>query len=122
MPDFIAPVAIVDDDAPVRRALLRLLRSEGLQGVAFASANEFLLALQGACPSCVIVDLHMPNVDGFELQQQLARDWPRLPVILMTGQNSPEIEAHVQVAHPVAILLKPIDSEVLIRTIRSVMV
>lgn len=120
MSTSLAPIAIVDDDAPVRRALGRLLRSEGLVGQEYAGAAEFLASLPSGRPACLVLDLHMPGIDGLELQRGLSRDWPGIPVIFVTGQNSPETEAAARAMHPVAYLLKPIDGESLIRAIRSI--
>lgn len=114
-----ATVAIVDDDGPVRLALLRLLRSEGLSGRAYGSATEFLSDLELSHPACVVLDVHMPDIGGLDLQQRLAREWPRLPVIMMTGQHSPENELKVRSLHPADFLLKPIDGDALIRAIRA---
>jgi FixJ family two-component response regulator len=112
-------IAIVDDEESIRRALSRLLRSVGLQAVAYASGAEFLTALPLQPPSCVVLDLHMPGMSGIDVQEQLARSWPDLPVIVVTGQHSTETETQVQVCHPVAYLLKPLDDELLLGAIRA---
>jgi FixJ family two-component response regulator len=112
-------IAIVDDEAPVRRALLRLLRSAGLPGVAYASADEFLAALPQLHCRCVVVDVHMPGISGIELQLRLADLWPRLPVIVVTGQHSAQAEAQVRAHQPLAYLHKPLDADQLLGAIRS---
>lgn len=119
MSDSTVPIAVVDDDEAVRRALLRLLRAEGFAGVAYRNAAEFLLALPHALPACVVLDVHMPGIDGLELQQHLAREWPDLPVIMVTGQHSPEAEALARSRHAADFLVKPIDGDALVRAIRS---
>ena len=111
-------IAIVDDEEPIRRALLRLLRSAGLPGVAYASADEFLEALPQLHCRCVVLDIHMPGTSGIELQQRLAELWPRLPVIVVTGQHSAQAEAQVRARQPLAYLQKPLDAEQLLGAIR----
>jgi FixJ family two-component response regulator len=112
-------IAIVDDEASIRRALLRLLRSAGLAGVAYASAEEFVEALPQLICRCVVLDVHMPGTNGIELQQWLAEAWPRLPVIMITGQHSNETEAQVLALGPLAYLHKPLDDEQLLGAIGS---
>lgn len=114
-----SPIAIVDDEASIRRALLRLLRSAGLPGVAYASAEEFIQALPQLNCRCVVLDVHMPGTSGIELQQWLAEGWPRLPVIMVTGQHSDQTAAQVQARRPLAYLQKPLDAEQLLGAIRS---
>lgn len=112
-------IAIVDDEEPIRRALVRLLRSAGLSGIAYASADEFLSALPQLRCRCVVLDVHMPGTSGIELQQRLANLWPRLPVIMVTGQHSAQAEAQVREHQPLAYLHKPLDAEQLLGAIRS---
>src|ERR1044072_8524282 len=78
-------IAIVDDDHSVRKALQRLLRSINLDADAYGSGREFLAALSGAMPDCLVLDLQMPEMNGLELQQQLAESGVRLPVVVITG-------------------------------------
>lgn len=113
-------IAVVDDEAPVRRALTRLLRSADLAAQAFAGGADFLAALApGRLPYCVILDLHMPDMSGFEVQAQLARLAPALPVIVVTGQHSPETEARARRNPLLAYLHKPMNDSVLLAAIRS---
>lgn len=112
-------IAVVDDEEPVRRALLRLLRAEGLQGVGFGSGAEFLTALPAATPSCVVLDLHMHGLSGLEVQRQLAHAWPNLPVIIVTGRHTAESEAQARACHPAAYLRKPLDGSTLLGAIRT---
>lgn len=114
-------IAIVDDEQSVRRALLRLLRSARLEGHAFASGPEFLdvLADPHSQPTCAVIDLHMPGMDGFELERRLAVLRPDLPVIFITGQGSPELDARAKAARVAAFLQKPVDGQLLLDSIRS---
>jgi FixJ family two-component response regulator len=111
-------IAIVDDEEPVRRALLRLLRAEGLRGVGFGSGAEFLTALPMAEPGCVVLDLHMHGMSGLEVQRQLAHAWPDLPVIVVTGQHTAESEAQARACRAAAYLRKPLDGSTLLGAIR----
>lgn len=112
-------IAIVDDEEPIRRALLRLLRSAGLHGVAYASADELIEALPQLDCRCVVLDIHIPGTNGIELQQRLAAVWPQLPVIVVTGQHTAQAEAQVLARGSLAYLQKPIDAEQLLEAIRS---
>lgn len=112
-------VAIVDDDASVRRALSRLLRAAGLEGRCFESGDELLAALPGLSPGCVVLDLHMPGLCGLQLQQRLQQDRPGLPVIALTGQHTVATEDQCYRLGAAACLAKPVDASVLLMTIRQ---
>jgi FixJ family two-component response regulator len=105
-------VAIVDDEVSVRRALERLLRSAGMETVTYASGLEMLTALERARPDCVVLDLHMPNISGFEIMELLS---DCCPVVVMTGHDS--LEARVQANPARAFLRKPIADHELIGAI-----
>jgi FixJ family two-component response regulator len=113
-------VAIVDDETPIRRALVRLLRSAGQDAIGFASGAELLATLPEHEPSCVVLDIHMPGISGFDVRQQLAQGWPHLPVIFVTGHHSAETEAQARASGPVQYLLKPLDGELLLDAIQCV--
>jgi len=116
----IPSIAVVDDEVSVRRAFVRLLRSAGMNVRAFASGAEFLASLPGHEPDCVLLDLHMPGLSGFEMQGRLAQTWPRLAVIVVTGHHTTATEALAQAAHPVAYLQKPVDERLLFDAIARV--
>src|SRR6187551_3839631 len=81
-------VAIIDDDEPVRDSLSLMLSNHGFGICSFASAELFLSALQGEeLPSCVVCDIRMPGISGLELQKELARKWPMIPLVLITGHG-----------------------------------
>ena len=80
-------VHVVDDDPAVRRSLDRLLYSAGFAHVAYESALAFLEAAPGISTGCVLLDVKMPEMDGFELQDLLYRVGYRLPVIVITGDG-----------------------------------
>jgi FixJ family two-component response regulator len=113
-------VAVVDDDEAVRRALARLIRSLGFEAQAFATGDEFLSSLARREPDCLILDLHMPHLSGFEVQERLAQAGVRVPIIVLTGHHSPEGERRVRGAGAAAYLRKPVDDAVLRDTIAGV--
>jgi FixJ family two-component response regulator len=110
-------VAIVDDDLAVRRALLRLLRSAGIEACALASGGEFFAALQPPLPYCVVLDLHMPQMSGYDVLARFAAQGQGIPVIVMTGQHTAESQACVMLASPLCYLQKPISDQLLLDAI-----
>jgi FixJ family two-component response regulator len=80
-------VCIVDDDVSFLRALARMLRASGFVVKTFASASEFLARPELDVPGCVLVDLQMPGLSGLDLQEALAKEGHRLPVIFLSGQG-----------------------------------
>lgn len=113
-------VAVVDDDASVRKALSRLLAASDLHAEAFATGAEFLGSLPGRVPDCLMLDLHMPGMTGLDVQQALAEAGFRLPVIVITGHDEPKaIRASLE-AGAAACLMKPLDDTVLLQTIEQV--
>ena len=113
----IPSIAVVDDEVSVRRAFVRLLRSAGMNARAFASGAEFLASLPTHAPDCVVLDLNMPGLSGFEMQGRLAQAWPRVAVIVVTGHHTTASEAQAQAKHPVAYLQKPVDEQLLFAAI-----
>ncbi len=110
-------IAVVDDEEPIRRALLRLMRSAGVASRSFASGPEFLDAIRAQQPACVVLDLHMPGMCGFDVQERLSHDWPAIPVIFVTGHHSPESQARAVAAGACAYLLKPMNDQLLLDAI-----
>jgi len=114
-------IAVVDDEESVRRALSRLLRSAGFESETFPSGDEFIETFSGQPPDCIVVDLHMPNLDGFRIQSWMAKAGVRIPVIVITGHNSDESRERAMKAGAVAYLRKPVDAEALLAAIASAM-
>jgi FixJ family two-component response regulator len=112
-------VAVVDDEKSVRRALCRLLGVAGFKVETFASGAEFLESLKSHAPDCVILDLHMPETDGFEVEYQLARAGSRIPIVVITGRDAPEDRERMAERCVAAFLQKPIDGEVLLAAIKA---
>ena len=112
-------IAVIDDDASIRGALQRLLRSVGLRTAAFASAEEFLQAGQLQDTACVIVDVRMPRMSGLELQRHLATIQCPVPLILITAHGDEEARTRALRAGAVDFLYKPFSEEVLLRAIQA---
>jgi len=108
-------ITIIDDDASVRVATNRLVRSLGYVTHAFASADEFLRSPQVNATSCVIADVHMPGMDGIELQSHLRAQGNRLPIIFITAFPDENIRARALEGGAVSLLTKPFDAATLIK-------
>src|SRR6266568_2696387 len=112
-------VAIVDDDLDVRRALRRLIGSAGFAVETFASGAEFLKSLDDHEPACVVLDLHMPELSGFEVQTQVTQTHAEVPVVIVTGHDTPASRARSLGGGAVAYLCKPVDDETLLAAINA---
>jgi FixJ family two-component response regulator len=105
----------VDDEDPIRKAFMRLLRSAGLDAVEFSSGGDFLDSLTSRRPDCVVLDLHMPVVSGFQVQAQLA-DFG-VPVVIITGHDSDQTRDRALAGKPAAYLRKPVHDQALLDAI-----
>lgn len=112
-------IAVVDDEASIRKALTRLLRAAGMEVQAFPSGVEFLAACSALMPDCVVLDLHMPVLDGFQIQQKLSYFRHPPPVVVITGHDSDEAYAQALAGKPVAYLRKPMSDEALLNAITT---
>jgi FixJ family two-component response regulator len=107
-------IAVVDDDESVRRALKRLLRSAGFNVATFGSGVEFLQSLRSYRPACLVLDLNMPRMSGFDLQEHLARTVDPIPIVIVTANHTPQSRDRVMHAGAAAFLHKPVDGRALI--------
>lgn len=112
-------VYVVDDDISVREALSSLIRSAGLSVRTFASASESLGGLKRERPGCLVLDIQLPDINGFELQQRLATDDIQIPIIFLTGHGDIPMSVRAIKAGAVEFLTKPFDDEYLLETIRT---
>ena len=87
MTESVSQVYVVDDDLSVREAVGRLIRSAGLSVKTFATAQEVLAILGKEVPSCLLLDIKLPGLAGFELQDQLAQKDIRVPIIFLSGHG-----------------------------------
>jgi len=112
-------VAIVDDEEPVRHALKRLMISAGFGVKAYASGADFLASLASSRPHCVILDLHMPVMSGFEVQAKLRQSNPEVPVVVITGNDTSESHGRALAEGAASYLRKPVDDQELIDAVES---
>lgn len=110
-------LAVVDDDDDVRVALRRLVSSAGFAVEAYASGAAFLHSVDDHEPVCVVLDLHMPGMSGFEVQSALALAHAGVPVVIITGHDTPEARTRALRLGAKAYLCKPVDDEALLSAI-----
>jgi FixJ family two-component response regulator len=111
-------VFVVDDDISVRESLELLISGAGWQAELFASADEFLSRPRVAAPSCLVLDVKMPGLDGLELQKRVA-DRPDLPIIFITGFGDVPMTVRAMKAGAVEFLTKPFTDDALLNAIRQ---
>jgi FixJ family two-component response regulator len=110
-------IALVDDDHSVRRALARLLSAYGMEVRTYASLGEFLEALADGIPSCIIVDFHMPDRTGADLQREPLRRDIKVPTIVLTARDSALQREQCRSLGAAAFLAKPVVPQDLIGAI-----
>jgi FixJ family two-component response regulator len=114
-----AIVHIVDDDASFRKSIERLLRLRGFQTESFESADAFMRDGVNGRAGCILLDVHMPGLDGLSLQQALARTRCSMPIIFLTGRGDIPMSVRAIKAGATDFLTKPVDVEVLLQTIHK---
>lgn len=119
MPQNAPVVYVVDDDVSVREALESLIRSAGWRVEIFASATEFFARPPFSGPSCLILDMTLPDLSGLDLVQRVGPDRADMPIILVTGYSDPAITAVAKKAGAIDVLIKPFDDEALMGAIRQ---
>jgi FixJ family two-component response regulator len=110
-------VYVIDDDAAVRKALARLLRSGNLQVETFSCAEEFMARPVQEENACIITDLRMPGSTGFDLQKRTASCGLRLPIIVLSASDDPQTREHARELGAVAFFRKPVDDQALLDAI-----
>lgn len=118
MKDDPALVYVVDDDASVRTAIGRLLRSVGLEIQVFASATEFLGFARPDRPGCVVLDVRMPRLSGLDLQQELVASGQALPIIFVSGHADVPMSVRAMKAGAVDFLPKPFHDQDLLDAVQ----
>jgi FixJ family two-component response regulator len=119
MPPASPIIFVVDDDISVRESLELLIRHEGLAVEAFFSAQEFLARPRVSVPSCLILDVSLPGLNGLELQKRIALDRHDMPIIFITGHGDIPMTVQAMKAGAAEFLTKPFGEEVLLKAIRN---
>jgi FixJ family two-component response regulator len=112
-------VFLVDDDPSVRKALQRLIRAAGYDVETFADAAGYLASAPPPSSACIVLDIRMPAMTGFELQSAIAGTSRALPVVFITGHGDETIRSQALEAGAVDVLFKPIDEEELVSAIEK---
>jgi FixJ family two-component response regulator len=118
MHDVRSIVFVVDDDVSVRESLDLLIRTAGWYPETFPSAQEFLSRPRSRVPSCLVLDVSLPGLDGLQLQKEL-RERTEMPIIFITGHGSVPMTVQAMKAGAVEFLTKPFKDDVLLEAIRG---
>ncbi|MDB5927894.1 MAG: two component transcriptional regulator, LuxR family [Betaproteobacteria bacterium] len=111
-------VFVVDDDASVRRSLESLIDSAGWQAETFASAQEFLSSPRVPAPSCLVLDVALPGLNGLELQKRVAVDRTDMPIIFISGYGDVPMTVQAMKAGAIEFLTKPVRADALLSAIQ----
>lgn len=112
-------VRIVDDDAAVRRALARLVESMGLRAETFASPDDLLKQPQADDVDCLVLDVQLPGMDGFELNERVRASGNMTPVIFISAHVNRTTRKRAEAAEAVAFIEKPFEDELLFAAVRK---
>jgi FixJ family two-component response regulator len=112
-------VFVVDDDVSVREALEALIHLEGWRPEVFASATEFLACQRAVVPSCLVLDVNLPDLNGLELQKHVSEDRAEMPIIFITGFGDVPTTVRAMKAGAAEFLTKPFGDEELLAAIRN---
>jgi FixJ family two-component response regulator len=119
MPHATPIVFVVDDDISVRESLELLVRNAGWQPEIFASAGEFLACPRATVPSCLVLDVSLPDLSGLDLQKRVAADRNDMPIIFITGYGDVPMTVQAMKAGAAEFLTKPFGDDVLLGAIRT---
>jgi FixJ family two-component response regulator len=119
MPHTTPVVFVVDDDVSVRESLEALIGFAGWQVEVFATARQFLSRQRVAAPSCLVLDLALPDINGLDLQKRVAAERPDMPIIFITGYGDVPSSVQAMKKGAVEFLTKPFSDEVLLQAIRD---
>lgn len=110
-------VFVVDDDTSVRESLELMITTAGWEPVIFASAQEFLAQPRTLAPSCLVLDVSLPDLNGLDLQKRIATDRSDMPIIFITGYGDVPMSVRAMKAGAVEFLTKPFSNDVLLDAI-----
>jgi FixJ family two-component response regulator len=112
-------VFVIDDDLSILKALSRLLHSSGFNSMTFSSPQQFLEQFDQGLNGCLVLDVEMPNLNGMELQQELAARGSELPVVFLTGHGDIPMSVRAMKQGAIDFLTKPVDDRNLIEAING---
>jgi FixJ family two-component response regulator len=115
----IRSIAIVDDEECVCRAFARLLRAYSYHPQTYRSATEFLQALNEGVPDCLILDVHLGDMNGFDFLRRLTGGGLHIPTIVVTARDEPAVQRDFASCSATALLLKPVGGDVLLKAIET---
>lgn len=118
-PVIMDSVIVIEDDPSFRRSLERLLRTEGFHVVAFGCAADFLAAPRSAGSACLVLDVHLPGLNGLDLQLELMGDDDFLPVVFLTGRGDIPMSVRAMKQGAIEFLTKPVRDEELFAAVRQ---
>jgi FixJ family two-component response regulator len=110
-------IAVMDDEAPVRTMLGRVLRLAGFHVAAFSSGEEFLASLTVRLPACAIFDIHMPGLSGLDVHSRLRAGAIAIPIVFITASDDPALDRTTDEAGGVCLLRKPFSSRDLLAAV-----
>jgi FixJ family two-component response regulator len=122
MPESPSIVLVVDDEISVRESLELLLRHEGFDVETFASAQEFLARPPVTVPSCLVLDISLPGLNGLDLQKLVALERHEMPIIFITGHGDIPITVQAMKAGAQEFLTKPFSDEILLKAVRLALI
>jgi len=117
VPNTSATVFVVDDDLSVRESLEFLIQDEGWHAETFTSAEEFIRSAREFAPSCLVLDISMPGLNGLDLQKRLAVERPNMPIIFLTGYGDIPRTVQAMKAGAVEFLTKPFSDSTLLSAV-----
>jgi FixJ family two-component response regulator len=112
-------ISVVDDDWSVVEAMVSLIQSAGYKAKGFRSAEAFLQSRHLLNTACLILDIRMPSMGGFELQHRLAAENYSIPIIFITAYDSDGVRSQAFQARAAGLLCKPFSQEALFHAVRS---
>jgi FixJ family two-component response regulator len=119
MPTGTPTVFVVDDDVSVRESLASLIRWAGWKPVTFSSARDFLSRAGEQTPSCLVLDVELPDLNGLDLQQRVAAERSAMPIIFITGYGDVPMSVRAMKAGAAEFLTKPFERDVMLRAIQG---
>lgn len=119
MPSPLPIVFVVDDDISVRESLELMIRSAGWQPELFESAHAFLRRPRPAVPSCLVLDVNLPDLNGLDLQTSIGTDRPEMPIIFITGYGDIPLTVRAMKAGAAEFLTKPFEDDVLLHAMAN---